>query len=271
MACCRLRILCVTVVVIASPLNLAAQITGRDSAKIAIVQKHDVAIGLAVVAAAAGVSVFDEGLALSLQRPSIQSNGSLRAASNVFNDIGVPGSLIVVAGTYFLGLAKHSRPIASLGMHTGEAVVLGGVLGEGLQMVIGRARPEHDLRNSHDFKAGRGFSDDNYTSLPSTHVSVAFAAATAATREVSRSWPCAEKFVRPLTYGLAGLVGISRMYKNKHWASDVVAAAGLGTYAGILFDRFNQRYPGNVFDRVFLPSSIVPAKQGFSVTWSFVR
>ena len=58
------------------------------------------------------------------------------------------------------------------------------------------------------------------------------------------------------------------MYKNKHWASDVVAAAGLGSYSAILFNRYNQRHPGNVFERMFLPSSMVPEHGGMMLTWS---
>jgi membrane-associated phospholipid phosphatase len=213
----------------------------------------------------------DESVAHSLQRPSAQSNGFLKGSSNVFSNLGFPGSAIITAGAYFVGLGKHSRPIAALGMHTGEAIVLGGVLAEGLQMTIGRSRPQRDINDAHDFRFGKGFSSDDYTSLPSAHVTVAFAAATAASREVGRSWPGAARYVAPISYTAAGLVGVARMYKNKHWASDVVGAAGLGTYSAVLFDRYNEGHPGNIFERVFLPSSIVPERHGIALAWSLTR
>ena len=254
-----------------APGDLKAQSAPRDTGNVPLVRSRDALAALGVAAVSVGVSAFDERLARSFQRPSVQSNGSLKAAANVFNAIGFPGSIVMIAGTYFFGIAEHSRRIASLGMHAGEAVVLGGILAEGLQMSIGRARPQRDIRRAFDFRVGHGFSDEDYTSLPSAHVTVAFAAATAASREVSMSWPGAAKYVTPVTYSLASLVGLSRMYKNKHWASDVVAAAGLGTYSGLLFERYNEGHPHNIFNRLFLPSSSVSQGRGIAVAWSLER
>jgi len=214
---------------------------------------------------------IDESVARSLQRPSVRSNGFLKGMTNDFSNLGFPGSAILSAGEYFLGLQERSRPIAALGMHTGEAIVLGGVLAEGLQMTIGRSRPQRDISQPRDFQLGKGFSNDDYTSLPSAHVTVAFAAATATSREVRRSWPGAARYVTPISYSAALLVGFARMYKNKHWASDVVAAGGLGTYSAVLFDRYNEGHPDNLFERVFLPNSIVPERRGIAVAWSSTR
>jgi membrane-associated phospholipid phosphatase len=266
-----IRLAAVALAVTLAPLLLNAQAPADNADTVSLLRSHDAFAALGVVAIAAGVSEFDERLALSFQRPSVQSNGTLKGAANVFNAIGFPGSIVMIAGTYFLGIAEHSRSIASLGMHTGEAVVLGGILAEGLQMSIGRARPQRDIRQAFDFRAGHGISDEDYTSLPSSHVTVAFAAATAATMEVDRSWPAAAKYVKPVSYSLASLVGLSRMYKNKHWGSDVVAAAGLGAYSALLIERYNDGRPQNIFNRLFLPSSIVAQGRGIAVSWSVAR
>lgn len=262
---CPTRALAFCLAILAFPRSAIAQ--GAND-HVPLFRAHDVVVALGVTAATAAMMTADESIARSLQRPSVRSNTFFKGASNVFSNLGFPGSAMISAGTYFLGLGTHSRPIASLGMHTGEAIVLGGVLAEGLQKTIGRSRPQRDISNAHDFQFGKGFSNDDYTSLPSAHVTVAFAAATAASREVSRSWPGAARFVEPISYSAATLVGVARMYKNKHWASDVVAAAGLGVYSAVLFDRYNQAHPGNVFERVFLPSSIVPEHRGIAIAWS---
>ena len=237
-------------------------------AQVHLFRAHDAVIALGVAALAAATMSVDESFARDLQRPSVQTNSALKGTANAFNAIGFPGSAVLSAGTYFLGLEKHSRPIASLGMHTGEAIVMGGILAEGLQMAIGRARPQRDVNNAHDFVLGKGLSDEDYTSFPSTHTTVAFAAATAVSRDVDRSWPTAARYVTPVGYTIATLVGLSRMYKNKHWASDVVGSAGLGTYSAILFDRYNAAHPDNVFERSFLPKAVLAERRGFVLLWS---
>lgn len=250
---------------------LLGQSASPDTSQVALVHGHDVAVALGVAVITSGTMAFDERLARSFQRAPVQSNGALKGGSGVFNILGFPGSAVVTAGAYFYGLSAHSTRAAALGMHTGEAIVLGGVLAEALQMSIGRARPEHDIRDAHDFRTGKGFSDDDYTSFPSAHVTVAFAAATAASREAHRSWPGAARYLTPAAYTLAGLVGASRMFENKHWASDVVGAAGLGTYSAVLFDRYNQSHPNNWFERALLPVSIVPERGGVAIAWSVAK
>ncbi|MFN2604201.1 MAG: phosphatase PAP2 family protein [Gemmatimonadaceae bacterium] len=234
----------------------------------ALIRHRDAIIGLGVAALTAVTMSVDESVARDLQGSSVQTNGGLKGTANVFNTIGFPGSVVLSASTYFFGLAKHSRPIASLGMHTGEAIVFGGGLAEGLQMTIGRARPQRDVNDHDDFIVGKGFGNEDYTSFPSAHTTVAFATATAVSREVGRSWPGASKYVTPISYSVATLVGLSRMYKNKHWASDVVGSAGLGIYSAVLFDRYNVAHPGNIFERTFLPKSIMQTRSGIALVWS---
>lgn len=239
-----------------------------DSSAVRLFTPRDAAVMVGVGAAVAALMPADRSIAHAFQRPGLQSNGAIKGTLNVFNGMGDPGVVIFSAVTYFAGLGTHSRPVAALGMHTGEAIVMGGVITEMLKGSFGRARPYVNVTNPHDFNPGKGFSSDDYTSFPSGDVTLAFAAATAASREVARSWPDAARYVTPASYAGATLVGIARMYKNKHWASDVVAGAGVGTLSGVLFDRFNRAYPHNVFNRVFLPASIVPEHGGAQLSWS---
>ncbi len=229
---------------------------------------RDAAVSLGVIAAVAALMPADRSIAHSFQRLGLQSNTGLKGTLNAFNGIGDPGVMIFSAGTYFMGLSIHSRPVAALGMHTGEAIVMGGVIAEVLKGTFGRARPYVDVTKPHNFNLGKGFTSDDYTSFPSGDVTLAFAAATAASREVAQSWPDASRYITPASYGAAALVGVARMYKNKHWASDVVAGAGVGTLSGVLFERYNRAYPNNVFNRVFLPASIVPMRGGAQIAWT---
>jgi hypothetical protein len=42
-------------------------------------------------------------------------------------------------------------------------------------------------------------------------------------------------------------------------------------YSAILFDRYNKAHPGNVFERIFLPTSVVPEHGGLAFAWSMRR
>jgi membrane-associated phospholipid phosphatase len=70
-------------------------------------------------------------------------------------------------------------------------------------------------------------------------------------------------------YGSATLIGLSRMYNDQHWASDVMLAAGIGTLSGITVVRFNHAHPRNVINRWFLSTSVIPtAGGGMALAWS---
>ncbi|MBD0288611.1 MAG: phosphatase PAP2 family protein [Flavisolibacter sp.] len=60
-------------------------------------------------------------------------------------------------------------------------------------------------------------------SFPSAHTSTAFTTAT-----LFASFYKDKKWVAPLAYGMATMVGLSRVYDNYHWASDVMAGAAIG-------------------------------------------
>jgi len=68
-------------------------------------------------------------------------------------------------------------------------------------------------------------ADDRHLnrSFPSSHTSTAFTTAT-----IFASVYKDKKWVAPFAYGMATMVGLSRVYDNAHWASDVMAGAAVG-------------------------------------------
>ncbi len=66
-----------------------------------------------------------------------------------------------------------------------------------------------------------------YSSFPSGHTTVAFAAATVFALEY-RDKP----MVPVIAYSAASLIGLSRITENKHWATDVLVGAALGYLSG---------------------------------------
>jgi membrane-associated phospholipid phosphatase len=55
------------------------------------------------------------------------------------------------------------------------------------------------------------------------------------------------------------MVGLSRMYNNRHWASDVIMGAAIGTFAGTKVVRYHRTHPTNQLDRWLLRASLSPS------------
>jgi membrane-associated phospholipid phosphatase len=64
----------------------------------------------------------------------------------------------------------------------------------------------------------------NRKSFPSGHTSTAFVAAEFLHQEFKDQ----SVWISVGGYGMASLIGVTRIYKNRHWVSDVVAGAGIG-------------------------------------------
>jgi membrane-associated phospholipid phosphatase len=47
-------------------------------------------------------------------------------------------------------------------------------------------------------------------------------------------------------------VGLSRIFNNQHWASDVMAGAAIGTLVGLKVVNYTHSNPGNRLDRALI-------------------
>ena len=223
-----------------------------------------------VVATALAVMPFDRRLADGVRDPGPQRSGTLRSAARTFNALGDPGTLVAAVGAYGAGRLLRSDHLTDLGLHTTEALALGSGVTGLLKGLAGRKRPYLDRGDPDAFAFAQGFGGGGRTSFPSGHVTAAFAVASAVTAETHHWWPGAPWVVGPLLYGGAGLVGVARMYDDKHWASDVVLGAGIGTVSGLAVVRWNHTRPENRVNRwlgVAASPSLVPTARGLALAW----
>jgi membrane-associated phospholipid phosphatase len=211
-------------------------------------------------------------VAALLVHSSTQANRKLHTLATFVRTTAAPGSLLIGTSLYVAGRLGKNERMASLGLHGTEALLLGELTGGVIKGLVGRQRPYVQPRNPHGLGFLRGFAGgDQYRSFPSGHTLAAFAAAAAVTSETSGWWPQSRWIIGPALYGGATLAGASRMYDNQHWASDVVAGAALGTFAGLKVVRFNNSHSGNRIDRWLLSGSIIPTSDGgHMLRWSVV-
>ena len=232
---------------------------------------RDAALGTAVLAGALLARRLDERLSLRIQDSSTQANRKLHLISGIVRTTAAPGALIIGTSMYAVGRLTREEHLAALGLHGTEALIVGEAIGGVMKGLIGRQRPYVMPQNSHSFEFLRGFGGgDQYRSFPSGHTLAAFAAAAAVSSETAGWWPETRWVIGPVLFTGATLTGASRMYDNRHWASDVVVGAGIGTFAGLKVVRYVNAHPGNRPDKLLLTGSIVPTPTGHAFHWSIL-
>ncbi len=234
--------------------------------------RRDAYIAGAFAAGTLAMLPVDRTLSNHLQDSTVQANQLLSHTATGARLLGSPGTLVLPLAAYVGGRVTHRPEMADLGLHTIESVVMAKVITGTVKTAAGRALPFRDPDDPFNYHLGRGFRNDEYASLPSGHTSSAFAAASAATSEVGAHWPRHKTVVGITLYTAAGLVGLSRMYNNKHWASDVVLGAAVGTFSGWKVVGYTHAHPGNPVDRLLLRTRVAPAPGGgVALTWSSTR
>ena len=215
--------------------------------------------------AALTVAMFpvDRHIAGQLQNPNTQANRFFDNAATGVELITTPGAFIIGGGMYAVGRVAGNKMLTDIGWHGTESVLLASAVTGVLKGVLGRARPfvVNDT-NPHDFKFAGGFTNSDRQSFPSGHTTTAFAAAASVTSEMRRYYPGSVWYVAPVLYGGATMVGLSRMYHNKHWASDVVLGAAIGTFSGLKVVRYSHTHPDNKLDRFMLHTSLAAMPNG---------
>jgi membrane-associated phospholipid phosphatase len=230
--------------------------------------RRDLTASAIALAGTAVVSIFDKRIAHWAQTPSVQGSSSradvVKALTHV-NETTLTAATIV---GYGVGRLSHSSIIADVSLHTGEAVVLTSVISQIIRGPLGRERPSLSPNDPYRFDFGKGFTHFDNRAFPSLHSATAFAAATALSSEVHERDPSASWIVTPVMYGVAMIPGLTRIYLNQHWASDVVAGAFVGTLIGRRVVHYAHTHNRNKFDRALLGLNVVPSDGGVRVAFS---
>lgn len=146
---------------------------------------------------------------------------------------------LAALGTY--GWLFKNEKIKTTTLLATQAYITSAVIFEAAKFLSGRQRPYYyDPETNTNSPTWHGpfyqFKKDangnrpdsySYTSFPSGHTSLAFAAATVYAMEYSD-----RPLVKIGAYSAASIIGLSRITENKHWASDVLIGGILGHLIG---------------------------------------
>lgn len=233
----------------------AAQTAGSPGP---LFDRRDAWIAAGYLGAAALAFPFDVAIAREVRDSVLQETPGLRRASRAFDLLGVPGTALLAGGLYGAGRLLDQPAMADVGLHATEAFILAEVATLVLKYTAGRTRPRRDPGDAFDFGFLRGFQGSDYQSFPSGHTSGAFAVAATLAHEMERLWGGDAWLYGVATYGPAALVGVSRMFDNHHWASDVVFGAAIGAFSGWKVVKYNHENPDNRVNRWFLAGAWTP-------------
>ncbi|CAN5628191.1 hypothetical protein BH23GEM3_BH23GEM3_23720 [soil metagenome] len=204
-----ISVLTAVLLLLAAPLRLSAQ---QDTTRAGVWM----GVGTALVSAA----LLDQAIRGELAAADPHQVNHLARAGNRLGD----GRLVAltVGAVYGIGRLSGEEEISRFAAHTFAGVAAAGAANAVLKIGVGRMRPNPENRTDRF----RPFNlDDGWQSFPSGHVVTAFALATAISDQAERPW------VSGVSYGAAALVAWSRLHEDRHWTSDVVAGAVLGTAA----------------------------------------
>lgn len=236
---------------------------------------RDAAVALGFGVATVVFFQVDRHVAIQSQDEVTQANNFLKNVTKPSELLAWPGGLVIEGGLYTFGKLAHSKRAAEVGWHSAEAIIFANTVTNVLKKVVGRARP-YVSGQPHDFKFLGGFTDGHdRSSFPSGHTTTAFAFAAAVASESRTKWPKQwwSGWLIPVgVYSGATVVGISRLYHNAHWASDVALGAAIGTVSGIKVIQYAHAHPDNRLDRFMLGTRVMPtANGGMLLMWSSSR
>ena len=227
--------------------------------------RRDLVLSGAALAGSALVSVFDERIARWARQPSVQGGQSRHDLADALTVVNETPLTLGALAVYGIGALTHSETVKDVGLHTTEALVLTVAVAEAIRVPLGRARPRASPDDAFRFDAFAGFSEFDHRSFPSIHAAVAFATAAALTDEIRIRRPGAVRFAAPLLYGAAMVPGLTRIYLDQHWASDIVAGAFTGWLLGDRVVRYAHTHHRSRLDRWLLGAAVIPNGQGGAV------
>jgi membrane-associated phospholipid phosphatase len=193
-------------------------------------QKRDWLIAGSTVAVGTGLYLADREINKPMMRWQSSADGAFGKVGNALGPLPLIGSSLVVLGT---GIVAREPSLTNFAQDNLQAQLYTGGICYFAKVFFGRRTPG----NYKQYWAGPfQFTDSRYQSFFSGHSSIAFATATSIYLHSHRKW-----WVGVISYGVATGIGVSRMQRQVHWASDVFLGAVVGSAVSTFVFHQNQK------------------------------
>ncbi|MEK7727605.1 MAG: phosphatase PAP2 family protein [candidate division KSB1 bacterium] len=182
---------------------------------------------------------IDEELALEGYEFSSRPFVEFAKLGQVYDDLGpIQTAIGLSAASFAGGLVLRDKKLLQTSRLLVETSALTYLFTAGGKGLLGRARPYTD-HGPRDFDLFKFSKTEDFKSMPSGHVSSAFALMTVIAKQYDY-W-----YVEIPAYTFATSVAFQRMTSRNHWASDAMVGAALGYWIGSTLVRKQRQAPTN--------------------------
>lgn len=183
------------------------------------IRAHDL-LWLVPLGAATGIAIATDQRAMrDVVSHETSFNSDSVNASNVLMGGYIAAPVIIYGAGYF----EHDPHAQQAGILTGEAMLDGVVVEQGMKLIFWRERPSAaDNYRGRFFQSNVGVD----SSFPSSHSVIAWSAAAAIAGEYPSRW------TQLAVYSAAGGISVSRILGEEHFPSDVLVGSAAGWLLG---------------------------------------
>jgi membrane-associated phospholipid phosphatase len=175
----------------------------------------------AVILTTAAFMPLDKDIRKEFSKNHNDSKDKIADIGNAYGNLIMP--VVVGGGIYSYGLFFKNDYVRETGRMLFEAVLFSGIITDVTKVIAGRSRP-YTERGPYFFNM---FTfDEGSISFPSGHTTVAFAMSSVLANRIKNI------FATIGLYTLSSVTALSRIYSDKHWASDVLLGSAIGYFVG---------------------------------------
>jgi len=206
-----------------------------------------------VIAGAAAISLVDIEVRDFFQR---NQSGSENILIKIGEFYGEPLMVVLITGSiYLFGNIADNDWARETAVIMTAALLPGGIYQTAAKTSAGRARPYLELGNYY-FDPFR--MEEDYYSFVSGHTLVAAATSLVLARRINNA------IAKGVFYSLGILTGISRLYSDDHWLSDIFLGGALA--AAVTHSAFNWHTDRKQSQQTGLNLQVLPSRNGITLS-----